>query len=257
MVRLIRSSLNLLKFSIVTATYNRADTVRQAITSIQKQAYKDVTHVVVDGASTDGTLEVVRAHLDVCDRLISEPDHGIYDALNKGLALATGDIVGVLHSDDFFADEQVLADVALAFSDPEVDVVYGDLDYVAKGNTDKVIRHWVAGPYSRARLAWGWMPPHPTLFVRRRVIEQWGGYDTSFRIAADYDAILRYFSRGGVRAAYIPRVLVKMRVGGESNRSLAKIWLKTREDYRALRKNRVGGLGALVWKNLSKVGQFF
>lgn len=246
-----------MKISVITAVFNRADTVAQAIASIQKQAHENVQHIVVDGASTDGTLEVLRGHLDDKARLISEPDEGIYDALNKGILLADGDIVGVLHSDDFFADEQVLADVALAFSDPEVDVVYGDLDYVAKGNTDKVIRHWVAGPYSRDRLAWGWMPPHPTLFVRRRVIEQWGGFDTSFSIAADYDAILRYFGKGGVRAAYIPRVLVKMRVGGESNRSLAKIWLKTTEDYRALRKNGVGALGALVWKNLSKVGQFF
>lgn len=246
-----------MKISVVTAVFNREDTVAQTIASVRKQSNVDIEHIVVDGASTDGTLVVLRANLDFRARLISEPDHGIYDALNKGLALATGDVLGVLHSDDFFADEQVLADVALAFNDPEVDVVYGDLDYVAKENTDKVIRHWVAGPYSRDRLAWGWMPPHPTLFVRRRVIEQWGGFDTSFRIAADYDAILRYFGSGGVRAVYIPRVLVKMRVGGESNRSLAKIWLKTREDYRALRKNGVGGLGALVWKNLSKVGQFF
>jgi len=189
--------------------------------------------------------------------LVSEPDNGIYDALNKGLARASGEIVGVMHSDDFFADEQVLAHVAAAFADPSVDAVYGDLDYVAKADTGRVIRHWQSGEYSAARLAWGWMPPHPALFLRRTVIEQWGGYDTRFRIAADYDAILRYFGKGNIRAAYIPRVLVKMRLGGESNRSLARIWRKSYEDYQALRRNGVGGLGALAWKNLSKLRQFF
>jgi len=147
--------------------------------------------------------------------------------------------------------------VASAFADPEVDLVYGDLDYVAKDDTSRTIRRWKSGEYHRSKLAWGWMPPHPTLYLRRSVIERFGGFDTSFRIAADYDAILRYFGRGQARAVYIPRVLVKMRVGGESNRSLPKIFLKTREDYKALRRNGIGGIGALVWKNLSKLYQFF
>lgn len=243
--------------SIITAVHNRKDSIRQAINSVQQQTYQNIEHLVIDGASNDGTLEIVKKFQDHRSRLVTEPDSGIYDALNKGLALASGDIVGVLHSDDLFADNQVLADVALAFLNPDVDVVYGDLDYVAKRNIDKLIRHWVAGSYSRNFLARGWMPPHPTLFIRRRIIQQLGGYDTSFRISADYEVILRYFGSGSVRAVYIPRVLVKMRVGGESNRSLANIWLKTKEDYRALRKNRVGGLGTLIWKNLSKVRQFF
>lgn len=224
---------------------------------MQSQNHKDLEHVIVDGASTDGTLDILRSTLDARASLVSEPDHGIYDALNKGFARASGDVVGLMHSDDFFADESVLAQVAAAFSDPLVDAVYGDLEYVAKTDTNRVIRRWRSGEYSAARLAWGWMPPHPTLFLRRRVIEEWGGFDTQFRIAADYDAILRYFGQGKIRPAYIPRVLVKMRVGGESNRSLGRIWLKSREDYRALQKNGVGGIGALFWKNASKVGQFF
>lgn len=137
-----------------------------------------------------------------------------------------------------------------------VDAVYGDLDYASKDDTTRVVRHWKSGPYSRQRLAWGWMPPHPALFLRRGVVERWGAYDTSYRIAADYDSILRYFGKGGIQPAYLPRVLVKMRVGGESNRSLERIVRKSREDYRALRTNGVGGLGALAWKNLSKLGQF-
>lgn len=246
-----------MKISIITAVYNRADCVEQAVNSVQQQTYPNVEHVVIDGASTDGTLEVLQNCLSAKAMLVSEPDNGIYDALNKGLSRASGEVVGIMHSDDFFADADVLQHVAAAFADSMIDAVYGDLDYVAKTDTSRVIRHWRSGAFHPGRLAWGWMPPHPTLFLRRRVIEQWGGFDTQVRIAADYDAILRYFGQGKIRAAYIPRVLVKMRVGGESNRSLAKIWLKSREDYLALRRNRVGGLGALAWKNLSKLGQFF
>ena len=246
----------MLTISVITAVYNRVDTVGQALASVRGQSWGQVEHIVIDGASTDGTLELLEAQRERLAVLVSERDSGIYDALNKGLARATGDVVGLMHSDDFYADERVLERVALAFADPTVDAVYGDLDYVAKADTGCVIRRWRSGACSRARLRWGWMPPHPTLYLRRSVIEEWGGFDTSFQIAADYDAMLRYLWRGRIRLAYIPEVLVKMRVGGESNRSLARIVRKSREDYRALRNNGVGGLGTLVWKNLSKLPQF-
>jgi glycosyltransferase len=246
-----------LKITIITVVFNRVDSIAQAVASLQAQTHPDIEHVVIDGASTDGTLDILRACLDEGAVLVSEPDKGIYDALNKGLARATGEVIGLMHSDDLFADPNVLADVAKAIADPAVDAVYGNLEYVAKSDTSRVIRYWRSGEFDPKKLGWGWMPPHPTLFLRRGVIERWGGFDTEFRIAADYDAILRYFSKGKIRAAYIPRVLVKMRLGGESNRSLARIWLKSREDYQALRRNGVGGLGALAWKNLSKLGQFF
>ncbi|MCK9381063.1 MAG: glycosyltransferase [Sulfuritalea sp.] len=242
---------------MITASFNRVDTIAQALASVQGQTWKQVEHIVIDGASTDGTLAVIEAQRDRLAALLSEPDNGIYDALNKGFALSSGDVVGLMHSDDFYADERVLERVALAFADPAVDGVYGDLDYVAKADPPRIIRRWRSGTYQRSRLAYGWMPPHPTLFLRRAVIERWGGFDTSFRIAADYDAMLRYLARGNIRLAYIPEVLVKMRVGGESNRSLSRILRKSREDYAALRRNEVGGLGTLVWKNLSKLGQFF
>lgn len=245
-----------LKISIITAVYNRVDLIEQAIESVQSQTWLDREHVLIDGASTDGTLNVLQSRLDNRTVLISEPDHGIYDALNKGLERATGDVIGFMHSDDFFADDRVLESVASVFADSQVDAVYGDLDYIAKDDSSRIIRHWCSGEYHANKLGWGWMPPHPTLYLRRSVIERWGGFDTSFRIAADYDAILRYFGQGQIHSAYIPRVLVKMRIGGESNRSLAKVWLKTREDYVALRRNGVGGIGALMWKNLSKVKQF-
>lgn len=246
-----------IKISVITAVFNRAQTIGQALSSVQAQTWPHVEHVVIDGASTDGTVAILHSQRDRIAVLISEKDSGIYFALNKGLAHAKGNVVGLMHSDDFFADDRVLEKVAAVLADPAVDGVYADLDYVAKDPPNRIVRHWRAGTYSRKSLALGWMPPHPTLFLRRSVIEQWGGYDTSFRIAADYDSILRYLGMGNIRLAYIPEVFVKMRVGGESNRSLARIIRKSREDYRALRKNDVGGLVALFWKNFSKIGQFF
>lgn len=242
--------------SVVTAVYNRADTIGQALDVVQAQTWPHIEYVVIDGGSTDGTLQILNGRREMISLLISEPDDGIYDALNKGISRSTGDIIGLLHSDDFYADERVLERVAEAFTDPVVDAVYGDLDYVAKDNSSRIIRRWRSGAYSRNRLAWGWMPPHPTLYIRRRVIDEWGVFDSRFRIAADYDAMLRYLAQGKIRLAYIPEVLVKMRVGGESNRSLSHILLKSREDYAALRHNGVGGIGALIWKNLSKLPQF-
>lgn len=245
-----------MKISVITAVFNRVGTVREAVESVQAQSHDDVEHIVVDGASTDGTLEVLQLCLSKSARLFSEKDKGIYDALNKGLRLASGDVIGFMHSDDFFADSSVLSDVAIAFADPDVMAVYGDLQYVDKVDTDRVIRNWKSGVFKPERLRRGWMPPHPTLYVRRSVVEKLGGFDTTFKIAADYDSVLRYFSSPSFKVRYVPRVLVKMRVGGESNRSISRILRKTREDYRALRQNRVGGLVALFFKNVSKVGQF-
>ncbi|MBC7492637.1 MAG: glycosyltransferase [Novosphingobium sp.] len=246
-----------MKVSVVTAVWNRETTVGGAIDSVAAQTYPTIEHLVIDGASTDGTLAQVEARRRPGMVVISERDAGIYDALNKGLAASTGDVVGLLHSDDFFAHARVIERVAALFADPAVDAVYGDLDYVSASDTTRIIRHWRAGEATRARLARGWMPPHPTLFVRRHVFETHGAYDTRYRIAADYDAVLRWFGRAGITSAYLPEVLVKMRVGGESNASIRKILRKSREDYRALRTNRIGGIGTLIAKNLSKLPQFF
>lgn len=245
-----------MKISLITAVYNRRATIEDAIKSARSQSYLNIEHAIIDGASTDGTLEYLRGVLDDRTILISERDDGIYDALNKGISRATGDVIGLLHSDDFLASKDVLAMVAEGFADASVDAVYGDLQYVAKNDPSRIIRHWKAGAYSPVKLARGWMPPHPTLFLRKEIIEKFGAYDTSYRIAADYDAILRWFGQGEIKAHYIPEVLVKMRIGGESNKSFGKVMMKSREDYRALRSNQIGGLGSLVWKNTSKLGQF-
>jgi len=236
--------------------FNRVGTIAEAMESVQRQTHLDVEHVVQDGASTDGTLDVIERLSRVDTNMVSERDGGIYDAINRGISRATGDVIGLMHSDDAFAHDRVLAKVADALADPEIDGVYGDLDYVAADNPIRVIRHWKSGEYSPTLLKRGWMPPHPTLYLRRSVFELYGLYDTSFSIAADYDAMLRYLAKGRIRLAYIPEVLVKMRLGGESNRSLERIIRKSREDYRALQNNNVGGLGTLAAKNFSKLTQF-
>jgi len=245
-----------MKISIVTAVFNRQETVADALQSVQRQTYRDIEHIIQDGGSTDKTLEIIRAAKDKRSALVSERDSGIYDAINRGMRRATGDVVGLMHSDDIFAHDGVLARVAQAFENPETDCVYGDLQYVAANDTERVIRHWTSGPYARDLLARGWMPPHPTFYIRRSLLERLGDYDTTYQIAADYDAMLRWLWTGGIRPAYIPEVMVKMRVGGESNRSLKRIVQKSREDLRALKRNGVGGLSALAQKNFSKISQF-
>lgn len=245
-----------MKISVITAVFNKRDTIAEALDSVLAQSQPDVELIVIDGGSTDGTLEVLQGYSDKISVLVSEPDQGIYDALNKGLRLATAEVVGFLHSDDVFADADSLARIASGFLSEDIDAVYGDLVYVRRDNPQQVVRYWKAGMFTMGRLRQGWMPPHPAFYVRRSVYERLGGFDTSYRIAADYDCMLRFLTRG-IKVVYTPQVLVKMRLGGESNRSLKSILRKSREDYRVLKANRVGGLRALAWKNFSKLPQFF
>jgi glycosyltransferase len=246
----------MIKISVVTAVFNGEKTIGQAIESVLGQNYPSVESVVIDGASRDATLSILEAYRPRLGRFISEPDEGIYDALNKGIRHATGDVVGFLHADDLFEDERVLGKVAAAFEDPNIDAIYGDLVYVRHDDVGRIIRYWKSGQYNQAALSRGWMPPHPTFYVRRTVYERLGGFDPRYQIAADYDTVLRFLAVGKIRAVYIPEVLVRMRAGGVSNRSLRTILRKSTEDLRVLRTNRVGGIGALIWKNFSKLPQF-
>jgi glycosyltransferase involved in cell wall biosynthesis len=245
-----------LKVSIITVVLNRVKVVEQAISSVQTQDYSNIEHVIIDGVSTDGTLETIQKLVDNRSILISEPDRGIYDALNKGIMNSTGEIIGALHSDDHFSDNQVISQIVKIFEDPSVDLVFGDLDYVSNSDPNKVIRHWVAGNFSNIKLSWGWMPPHPAVFIRYRLFETYGLYDTRYKNSGDYDLLLRYFKIGIINSVYINRVLVKMRFGGESNKSLIHLLRKTYEDYLALRRNNVGGILTVIWKNISKAHQF-
>ena len=245
-----------MKISVITAVWNSETTVGEAIASVASQTHADLEHVIMEGNSSDGSLAAIERAAHPRMRLISEPDDGIYDALNKGVKNATGDVIGFIHSDDFLAHNGALARIAAAFDDPAVEAVFSDLDYVSQADTSRVIRHWSTGPYHPRRLKYGWMPAHPTLYLRRDVYERFGAYDKNLRIAADYDFILRYFSQATGKSVYIPEVLYKMRVGGVSNRNWAKICQKMEEDMLAIRRNRVGGVYTLALKNLSKVSQF-
>lgn len=245
-----------MKISVLTATYRCEDTIADCLRSLAAQTHSEIEHIVIDGASPDGTLRMLEEYRGNIAHLISERDDGLYDALNKGLRLCTGEIVGFLHADDVYADARTLERVARAFDDPEVIACYGDLVYVSRQDTRRVIRYWKAGDYSRPKLRHGWMPPHPTFFARRSLYQRLGGFDTDFRIAADYECMLRMLTGVESRIAYIPEILVRMRLGGTSNRSLAQLLRKSREDYRAIRRHRQGGIVTLMRKNLSKLGQF-
>lgn len=245
-----------MKISVITAVYNSEATVAEAIASVASQTHPNVEHLVIEGKSKDGSLAAIEAAAHDRMMLFSEPDKGIYDALNKGISRATGEVVGFLHSDDFLAHPDVLARIAEEFEDSTVEAVFSDLDYVAQSDTSRIVRRWATGPFVPARLKLGWMPAHPTLYLRRSVYERIGAFDTGFQIAADYDFILRYFSQTSARSVYIPEVFYKMRLGGESNRDFGRIKHKSLEDYRAIRGNGVGGPMTLAIKNLSKLSQF-
>lgn len=244
-------------FSIITVVYNRAEMIEDAMKSVFEQTHKLFEYIIIDGGSTDGTLDVINKYTSKNITIICEPDEGIYDALNKGFSLARGDVIGIMHSDDFYAYPDVLRDVSNIFSSQKVDAVYGDLDYVSASNKDRVIRKWRSCDFRFKNLSLGWMPPHPTLFISRSSFQRLGGFDVHYSVAADYDFILRYFSSNNFQSAYIPKVLVKMRLGGISNGSILKLLQKYREDLLVLRKNRIGGLISLFTKNLLKVKQYF
>lgn len=244
-----------MKISIITITYNSTKTIQRALDSVQSQTYKDIEHVIVDGASTDGTRELIetyaKQHKNV--RWISEPDKGIYNALNKGIHLATGDVIGFVHSDDILYAPDSIAHIAEVFAQQDIEVVYGDLQYVREG---KIVRRWRSNDFNPSSLKYGWMCPHPTMYVRKEVYEQVGEYDEWFSISADYDMILRIF-KSGFKSQYLPQVIVSMEVGGASNKNTRARLSKTQEDFVVLRKNHVGaGLLTVACKQLRKVKQF-
>lgn len=245
-----------MKISIITITFNSAHCISRAIESVRSQHYSDIEHIIVDGASTDGTLDIIRTYAAQSPdsvRWISEPDHGIYDALNKGIKMATGDIIGFLHSDDVFFSPDSIGHIASVFDSKGADVVYGDLQY-CKGA--KVVRRWQSNPFDISSLKFGWMPPHPTVYVRREVYQQVGEYDDWFRISADYDMMLRIFS-AGYKTQYLPEVIVCMETGGASNKNTKARLTKTQEDYLVLKKNHIGaGLLTVACKQLRKLRQF-
>ncbi len=234
--------------TLITPSLNSAATLEACIRSVAAQS-RPVTHVLIDGGSTDGTLDIASRHGGHFQLVSSAPDQGIFDALNKGIGLAQSAIIGTLHADDMLADERVIEDVLDAFNDPEIDAVYGDLDYVDRANPERIVRRWKAGKYLPRQFYHGWMPPHPAFFARRRCFEQFGGYRLDLGTAADYELMLRFLLVHGLRAQYIPRVLVKMRVGGASNVSVCARLKANRMDRKAW---EINGLRPRPWTLLAK-----
>ena len=237
------------KISIITTVFNAASTLPDCLESVRGQNSPKIEHILVDGASTDGTSNIIERYRSGLGKVISEPDNGIYDGMNKGIQLATGDIIGILNADDTYAGPDILSQVAKVFSEKHVDSCYGDLVYVDADDSSKVVRYWRAGDFDPSKFYWGWMPPHPTFFVRRSVYEKFGLFNLSLGSAADYEIMLRFLLRHKITTTYIPKVLVRMRAGGVSNASFRNRLKANRMDRKAW---TINGLRPFPWTILAK-----
>jgi len=245
-----------LKLSIITATYNASETLHDCLECIAKQSV-DVEHILVDGASTDTTMKIIDAHGEQLEHVVSEPDEGIYDAMNKGLKLVSGEVIGILNADDFYPSDDTLGKVLSVFDDPDIEACYGDLVYVESQNADKVVRLWRSGHFDLNKFYWGWMPPHPTFFVRRSVYERYGFFNLELGSAADYEIMLRFLLKHHVKVAYVPEVLVHMRTGGVSNMSLRNRLKANQMDRMAWKVNGLNPYPWTLWaKPLRKLKQW-
>lgn len=243
--------------SIITTTFNSAITVRDTLECIKQQTHGNIEHIIIDGLSKDNTLNIVGNYPHVA-KVVSEKDKGIYDAMNKGLSIANGEVIGILNSDDVYVDKEVLAKVAGIFSDENVDVCYADLQYVHQDDLNKVVRTWKSGKLKTRSFYRGWMPPHPTVFVRRRVYDKVGNFNLALKSAADYELMLRIFVKNHFQVRYLPEIIVKMRAGGMSNASIFNRLRANNEDREAW---RINGLQprfyTLYLKPIRKITQFF
>jgi glycosyltransferase involved in cell wall biosynthesis len=244
-----------LKISLITVTYNAQKTLERCIESVITQNYKSIEHIIIDGASTDGTLQIISKHNQHINIFVSEPDGGIYDAMNKGIKLATGNIIGILNADDFFATPDILSNVAKAFAEQQTDVLYGDLNYInAKG---AIVRKWKSGEYRHGLFNWGWMPPHPTFYCQRSLFERYGFYKLEFGTAADYELMLRFIHANKASAYYLNKVMVNMVLGGVSNKNYRNRLAAWGNDYNAMRNNSVTiPRMCVIFKPLRKIFQY-
>lgn len=246
-----------MKISIITIAWNSAATIEDTIKSVVSQDYADIEYIVVDGASKDNTIDIINRYKDNIAVVISEPDKGIYDAMNKGVKAATGDVIGILNSDDYYADARVISDIVQVFKNTNADGVYADLVYVNRFETDRILRYWKAGEYRPGMFRKGWMPPHPTFFIKSECYRNFGLYNTELRSAADYELMLRMIHKHQISVAYLNRVITRMRDGGESNVTFKNRLRANKEDRRAWAINGVKpGILTLYIKPLSKLKQF-
>jgi glycosyltransferase involved in cell wall biosynthesis len=227
------------KISIITVCYNSSETIRNTIESVRSQDYADIEYIIIDGGSSDGTMDIVREYGDNIDVVVSEPDQGIYDAMNKGIERATGDVVGLLNSDDFYAYDSILSELVELMVSSGSDTVFADLDVVDANNCERVIRHYDSSKFNPGRLAYGWIPAHPTFMVKRELYVKHGGFLTDYQIAADFEMMARLLHTAAASYAYLPVVAVKMRTGGISTPGLKSAWILNREHVRACRANGI------------------
>lgn len=238
-----------MKVSVITACYNSAKTIADSLDSVAAQTYSDIEHIIVDGGSGDGTLVAIEGHRRRVATLISGPDHGIYDALNKGIAASSGDIVAFLHSDDVYAATDVIERIVEEMTTQSLEALYGDAAFVKGDDLDRIVRVYSSRRFRPSRIGWGWMPAHPALFVSRKLYRQYGVFKTDYAIAGDFEFVARLFAKPTFRYAYVPRVLVKMRMGGSSTRGWRSTLTVNREVLRACREN---GIPTNYLKILSK-----
>jgi len=247
-----------LKITIITVVYNGEKYIADCIESVLAQTYSDIEYILIDGNSTDNTYRIAQQYKDRLSILLSEPDKGMYDALNKGIALATGKVIGILNADDMLANDQVITEVAKKFEAAKVDALYGDLNYISPDNATRILRKWRSSKAKPVDLALGWMPAHPTLYVRSTLFNTLGGYQLNYGSAADYELMLRFLYKHRVSSAHLPMLMVNMRNGGMSNQSLKHRYLAMQNDYAALKHNQIPlPLVALLLKKLRKIKQFF
>ena len=245
-----------MKVSIITATYNSERTIKDTLTSVKQQTYQNVEHIIIDGASKDKTVNLLNLYGHQ-GPMLTEADNGIYDAMNKGVAIASGDIIGILNSDDFYSDSKVLDKVVKVFEETGCDAVYGDLVFIDGKQTSKVVRKWVAGNYNKKLFYKGWMPPHPTVFIKKEVYEKYGMFNLKFKSSSDYELLLRLMFLKNIKVSYVPEVLVHMRTGGQSTRSLSNRLAAHKEDYLAWLSNGISPKWyTLALKPISKIKQF-
>ena len=233
-----------MKVTIITSCYNREQTIRGCIESVLSQDYPDIEYIVVDGASKDNSLNIINEYKDKISKIISEPDHGMYEAINKGIRAATGDVIGLVHSDDFLFSNQTVSHIVQRFEETHADFLYGDGLFVNPENTDKVVRNWIGGTYRLWKVRHGWLPLHPTCYIRRDVMERKGLYNESYKIAADSDFLFRYLLGGELSVTYLKEYIVRMRMGGLSTDSARRkqMW---KEDIRLYQSH---GMNPMVTK---------
>lgn len=231
-------NIRTIKISIITATYNSGETIRDTIESVLNQDYPNIEHIIVDGASKDNTLSIVQSYGDKIAKVVSEPDKGIYDAMNKGIRMATGDIVGILNSDDFFDAPNVLSLIASEFkNNPKLDGVYSNLFYVEQNNPSKIVRHWVSKPFKQKSFFYGWHPPHPTLYLKKEVYEKYGCFNLDFPLAADFELMLRFFEKYKINTKYIDFTTIRMRLGGATSKNWENVRKQNVECLKAFKTN--------------------